>query len=427
MIGINSKYPSPFIVPCTKCNRDIKLYTHQKAASFCCGNCGAYTIYDKQKTLKSNYTLTKIKQKTFKIGTVFKIEDLEFVLISFIAKEETSYNTLWFEYILFHPVVGYWTLNESDGHFTLIKPSKYYVQGFENAKSLTLSETGNYQLYSKYKYKIKHAEGEFFDDILEKSYSTSADYVNPPYILSYEKTKDEICWYHGEYIDHKTVKNWIKEDVDLPNKEGIAPNQPYSVNFSTEALTKITFVSVALVIICQFILSGFITIPKVSYKQTYYQDDSQAQRTYVSAPFEITENNSAADFDIIGNLYNNWLETDFTLVNETTGDQYYFSGAIEHYSGFSDGESWSEGSDINTLTVSQLKKGKYHFNLLVTNDINKPFRSLTVVVNQNVNLFSNFIFALICLFLFPLYISFKRSRFDRKQWYNSNYSPYNYD
>lgn len=427
MIGINSKYPSPLVIPCTKCHKVIKLYTHQKAASFCCTHCGSYTLYDKQKTFTSNYTFPKIKEKTFEIGTVFKIEGLEFVLISFTAKEETSYKTIWFEYILFHPVVGYWTLNESDGHFTLVKPSKHYVKELDNAKTINLPEKGQYQLYSKYKYKVKHAEGEFFDDVLIKPSSSSADYVNPPYLLSYEKTKDEIFWYHGEYIDHNTVKSWVNVDVDMPVKEGIAPNQPYSMNFSADALTKITFVSIALIFICQFILSSFVTIPKVSHKESFYQNDSLSQRTYVSTPFEITENNSAADFDIIGNLDNNWLETDFTLVNETTGDQYYFSGALERYSGYTDGESWSEGSNEATLTVTQLKKGKYHFNVLVTSDIHNRFRILTVVVNQNVNLFSNFIFALLSLAAFPLYVNYRRTKFDRKQWYNSNYSPYNYD
>jgi predicted RNA-binding Zn-ribbon protein involved in translation (DUF1610 family) len=427
MIGINNKYPSPKIVPCAKCNRDIKLYTHQKAASFCCGHCGAYSIYDKQKPIKSNYNITKIKEKTFKVGTVFKIEELEFVLINFIAKEETSYKTIWFEYTLFHPIIGYWTLNESDGHFTLIKPSKYYAQSFENVKSITLPKTGNYQLYSKYKYKVKLAEGEFFDDILDKNYSTSADYVNPPYILSYEKTKDEIFWYHGEYIDHKTVKSWIKEDVDLPTKDGIAPNQPFSLNFSQDHLRRLSVISVIILIISQFILSTYITTPKEVSSQYYSQNDNLSQRTYVSLPFEITRDNCAADFVLTSNLNYNWLETDFTLVNETTGDQYYFSGSLEYYSGYTDGESWSEGSNNSTLSVGQLKKGRYHYNLLVTNDINKSFGSLSVVVKENVDILSNFIIVLLCLLIFPLYISYKRSRFDRKQWYNSNYSPYNYD
>jgi hypothetical protein len=114
-------------------------------------------------------------------------------------------------------------------------------------------------------------------------------------------------------------------------------------------------------------------------------------------------------------------------VNETTGDQYYFSGSLEYYSGYTDGESWSEGSNNSTLSVGQLKKGRYHYNLLVTNDINKSFGSLSVVVKENVDILSNFIIVLICLLLFPLYIYYKRNRFDRNQWYNSNYSPYNYD
>ncbi len=427
MSGINSKYPSPAFIPCSKCGTDIKLFTQHRAFSFCCTRCGAYHIYDKQRSIKSNYTFNQPIHTTFEPGTVFKIDGLEFVLVNYIIKEETSYKTLWTEYSLFNPVEGYWTLSESDGHYNLMKPFRYFLQNFANIKNIDVEGKGNYQLYNKYKFKVKHAGGEFISDILDKNIPACGDYVNAPFVLSYEKTTDEILWFHGEYIEHGKIKSWAQADVDLPNKEGVAPNQPFSLNFSHQSLIRISVISGILLMLSQFIISSFVNTGKQVSNQTYYQTDSLSQRTYVSVPFTITANNCAADFDVNSYLNNNWVETDFTLVNETTGDQYYFSGALEYYSGYTDGESWSEGSNNTTLTVSHLKKGTYHFNLLVTNDLSKSFSSIKVTVKENVSLFSNFLIALLCLIVFPVYIYYRKRRFDRKQWYNSDYTPYDYE
>jgi len=142
----------------------------------------------------------------------------------------------------------------------------------------------------------------------------------------------------------------------LPVKEGVAPNQPFSLNFDQTFLIRLSVISIIFLFICQFILSGYITNSREVSQQFFSQNDSLSQRTYVSLPFEITKDNCAADIKLQGNLNNSWLETDFTLVNETTGDQYYFSGALEYYAGYTDGESWSEGSNGNTLTVWSIKK-----------------------------------------------------------------------
>lgn len=427
MIGINNKFPSPLLIACVKCGKDIKLYSHYKAASYCCVNCGAYSIHDAQKDPKSNYAFSATNRPTFKPGMVFKIEGLDFVLINFITKEENRYKTQWTEYCLFNPVEGYWTLSESDGHYNLMKPIKYYLANFSNARNIEIEGKGNFQLYNKYKFKVKHAGGEFTYDIRGKDLPACADYVKSPYVLSYEKTSDDILWYLGEYVERDTIKSWVQEEVLLPAKDGIAPNQPFGLNFDHTSLIRLSVIAVIFLFIAQMIFSCVVNTSKQVSNQTFYQTDSLSSRTYVSGPFTISTNNCAVDFKLDSYLTNNWLEADFTLVNETTGDQDYFSGVLEYYSGYTDGESWNEGSNKQTLTVSNVKKGTYHFNVLVTNDMSKRFDSFSVAVIENVDLMSNFFITLLCLVLFPVYIYYRKKRFDRKQWYNSDYSPYNYD
>lgn len=426
MAGISSAYPSPLVVSCTKCSKEIKLYSHQRVVGYSCSNCGTYTVLSKQKSVKTNYTLSKVKEKTFEIGTVFKIDNDEFVLINFLAKEETTYKTIWFEYCLFNPIKGYWTISESDGHFSLIKPSKFYLKQPGITKSVFVFDIGNFDLYNKYKYKIKMAEGEFTYDVLNNDMPSCADFVKPPYILSYERTKDEILWFQGEYIDHSKLMSWVKDDINLPVKDGIAPNQPYGLKFDQKSLIRISVISVMVLILLQLLFSFMINNTEEVSKQNFYQNDTSSQRTFVSESFEIKNNGCAADFLLSSNLSNNWLEADFTLVNETTGDQYYFGGVVEHYSGYEDGESWSEGSNDAELSVGQLTKGKYHYNVSIANDPYKQFGYLVVKVKANVSLMLNFLIALVLLLIFPVYSYFNRQSFDKKRWQNSDYSPYDY-
>lgn len=424
MSGINSHtYPSPLLLGCAQCAKPAKVYTQHKAQGFCCSFCGTYNEYDGKRRLRQGGIFTKSPRATFKIGTVFRIDDADFVLINYLTKEETSYKTSWTEYTLFHPVEGCRTLSESDGHYNLLTASRFY-----NRSNLTREaihpEKGKFQLYSRYKYTIRHAEGEFLSDISGKELPACDDYVNPPYILSYERTAHEAWWYEGEYVSHQTLKSWLKEPVVLPRWEGVAPTQPFAYSMARPQLVKLTALAISLLILTQVLLSSFVTKPKAVSSQSFTSADNSAEKTYISRPFEITTNHCATDFCISSNLDNTWLETDFTLVNETTGEQYYFSGVVEYYYGYEGGEAWSEGSRDATLTVENLSKGRYHYNVTTTADSTKPAGNLDVVVIENVSLMLNFWLAALCLLAFPFYIYFRRKNFERKQWSNSDYSPY---
>ena len=425
MSGISShRYPSPLELSCVQCGKPARLYTQHKAQGFCCGFCATYNEYDGKRRLRQGGAFIKSSKATFKIGTVFHIGEADFVLINYLTKEETSYHTSWTEYTLFHPVEGCRTLSESDGHYNLLRASRFY-----NRSNLTREarhpEKGMFQLYSRYKYTIRHAEGEFLSDITGKELPACDDYVNPPYILSYERTAHEAWWYEGEYVSHKTLKSWLKEPVTLPQREGVAPSEPFTFGIPRSQLVKLTSIAIGLLILTQILLSSLVTRPKTVSAKGYTPADNSAQKTYISDPFEMTANHCAADFYISSSsLDNSWLEADFTLVNETTGEQYYFSGVVEYYSGYEDGEAWSEGSLDATLTVENLTKGRYHYNVSTTSDPTKPARGFSVTVIENVSLMLNFWLAALCLLAFPFYIYIRRKNFERSQWSNSDYSPY---
>lgn len=423
----HKKIPAPLTLACPECHKTVKVFSHYRAKHICCASCATISVFNSSGELRQVRKLGNAKSLTFKLGTLFLIEDSEFILISYTVKRENVYNTDWNEYTLFNPDKGCWYLNESEGHYNLVKPWRSYISE-DDKRFRTIEKDGQkFQLYNKYKYKVVYAGGEFLTNILTMKAPACADYTAPPHLLSVESNGEEVNWFEGRYCDHSTVKSWLSEPVDLETKSGIAPNQPFALHFDAQSLTRLSVIGFFAIILIQILLSAFITTSTPVYAKSFGMTDTLNTRTIVSDQFEITENNCAADFVINSNVNNSWLEADFTLVNETTGDQYFFSKSVEYYWGTDDGEGWSEGSKETTVTVNSITKGKYHMNILLTNDGQKVYHNIDVTVIQNVSLMKNFVISLLFFVVFPTIVALRRRAFDRKQWFNSNYSPYTYD
>jgi hypothetical protein len=58
---------------------------------------------------------------------------------------------------------------------------------------------------------------------------------------------------------------------------------------------------------------------------------------------------------------NSWANVGIGLVNEKTNEVVYASKDIEQYSGYEDGESWSEGSKSEDFNICGVAAGTYHF------------------------------------------------------------------
>jgi hypothetical protein len=79
-----------------------------------------------------------------------------------------------------------------------------------------------------------------------------------------------------------------------------------------------------------------------------------------SPEFEIKHGNKNLEMIISApDLQNSWIGTDIALVNTATGTVWEDSAELSYYSGFEDGESWSEGDRDKTLWYSRMPEGKY--------------------------------------------------------------------
>jgi hypothetical protein len=79
-----------------------------------------------------------------------------------------------------------------------------------------------------------------------------------------------------------------------------------------------------------------------------------------SPEFEIKHGNKNLEMTVSApDLQNSWIGTDIALVNTETGTVWEDSAELSYYSGFEDGESWSEGDRDQNLWYSRMPAGKY--------------------------------------------------------------------
>lgn len=111
-------------------------------------------------------------------------------------------------------------------------------------------------------------------------------------------------------------------------------------------------------------------------------------------------------------------------MNDKTGAEINFEKGVEYYHGFSDGESWEEGSKETELIISRVPKGRYHLNIFPSFGIETVNRSYTISVVSDVPMWRNFIIVACLMALYPLIMWARNQIVERRRWFDNDNSPY---
>ena len=135
-----------------------------------------------------------------------------------------------------------------------------------------------------------------------------------------------------------------------------------------------------------------------------------------SAPFEVKK---SVPLEVTVNaqgLSNNWLGISIDLVNEKTNEVISVYAEPSYYSGTTDGESWSEGSNTQSKSTDVVDKGTY---VIRTTPTFEPSRetdySVTVAADDGAGLGCPLMLFLLLLGL-PLYYALRANGFDTARW-----------
>ena len=403
-----------------KCNETILIYTHLLAKYCVCPGCQSYYRKngDKFEYLDTKHATDYVQ--VISIGKKCTIEEVEYIVTGYAVKSDRGYDYQWREYTLYNPMNGYTYLSEYNGHWMMVSLIDYVsTVGTYDTEKLYTGEM--YHLYSKYKCKVITAAGEFAVDVYADKNINYHEFIAPPRILIHEAGRGEANWLHGKYIEPSEVKGLFALDA-MPDRHGIGMIEPQPVRMPFISVMRISVVA-AIALVVLFIVSCYMSADRLVYSYSNGPDDySRAQ--IVTPSFDLTGASKNLELKLQTDVDNSWVEADITLVNEKTADDVDLVMGVEYYHGYSEGESWSEGSASATEVIEQVPAGRYHLLITASKDVAVNNVHYDVQVRRDVPVWGSFILSMLLLSIVPVVQFYRERSFEKDRWMESNYSPF---
>lgn len=426
-------FPAPEDAYCPECNSSITIYDPMGSEFCVCSSCNTYIQFVKEEPKKYKVLSPPKLKPVIPLGTEGLLDDVCFKVIGYMEREEENaeYYT-WREYLLYNYEQGYATLSEYDGHWNLIYGKNFLPkldQPLDLGNSVMYQDV-EYRLFHKYTPRTTALLGEFDWDVLKERVGVN-EFIAPPYVIVKEKIHFQNIskeYYLGEYQEPKVIADAFKLDVNLfPAKSGILSNQPSKANEFWLWSFRASFIMMLVLVLVQ--LAMVYVKPEQTLMDQVFDiayDPAKGNfefKPFVTPSFKVADASSAMDIVLTSGVSNNWLEATTVLVNEKTNQTWEVNAGIEYYSGVEGGESWSEGSMTTEVLLSEIPAGMYHLNVYpASGDPLRDKMSISVTVNHV--LWRNLFCYALLLIIVPFFSYLARAAFEKKRWWNSNYSPY---
>lgn len=238
-----------------------------------------------------------------------------------------------------------------------------------------------------------------------------------PRALEYVDKPIEEVWSISEYIERQDVIDAFKLDAKLiPKPTYIAGNQPFKLQSHIKPMVVVFMSFFAMMMLSEMIISS-LTSPQLNIEDHFVagqlRDTKFLKSTYVSPTFEMTSPRGLVNMSYHANVSNSWVEIDASLVNEQTGDTFYFFNSIEYYYGYDSEGRWSEGSQNQSTEFSRMPPGQYHLQMEI--ETNRPDTNIRYRLVEGTQSGFNFGIALL-LGALPLgYVLIRKFLFESKK------------
>jgi hypothetical protein len=398
-------------INCYHCNTKTTVNIQWDATLVACPSCG--TIYNKN---NSNDYVFKDRLKkinyynSLEIGQTATLNKQEYTIIGYLIKGY-GIDISWIEYILQNKEGAVLYLSESSGNFVLLEQIEYE------------KKVGNHPLYIDYQEKtfdrydycyptLKFAAGCFDFNIFDKI--ELIEYINPPYLLSFEKFGKEQTAYYGKHISRKEIKKAFNT-TQIPPKTEIGMAQPFPINIRNLVMV---FCVVAILTLLSHL---YFTKDRVTQEvlNTEIPFDKYSNKEFVSPTFELKGSAAPLQISLISDVNNSWANAQIALINEKNNEEIYASKDIEYYHGYTDGENWTEGSTNEDFNICGVAAGKYHLSITpskATEDVSNS--SMYINVTWYKPSFRNFYMIIIFMVVFVLVLYYISKYFEDKRWGN---------
>ena len=360
---------------CPNCNAPVDVRLPGESLRVVCAHCN--TILGVETDAAEVIAQQKTKASPdIPLGTKGTFVDGELTVIGFVVRSANVDDDWWpfHEYLLHSPKVGFRWLVESDGNWSYIQP----VDGGAVTSDISGAtyDGVKFKSFQRSPLRTDQVLGEFYWRVQAGEIVEGEDFIAPPAMLSRETSGSEENWSLGTYMTRREVQHAFGDkDLPLPASALVAPNQ---VDASATAASILTIAMAALLVIGIFFSARasdklVTTQPITIHAGAPPPPPPETADPSVPAPADTTPPNPnvvfSEPFELAGGknvqlhfsatLNNDWAYVAADLVNVATGDVVNTDGDLESYSGFEDGEYWSEGSSTSKTTVGPVAAGSY--------------------------------------------------------------------
>jgi len=262
----------------------------------------------------------------------------------------------WTNYQLYAPTHGYSWMTWNDGHLT---HSRKVRDGTDHTQSTFLPKNEfsamgrSFKMFESYDAIIDYIEGELTWVPKIGDRVKVIDGIAPPHGFSLAMNDEEIETELQTYLNRKEVIESFGYHDDLPSPSGvhaIQPFEPGAMHTSASSAAKYFLPIAAVGALGLMLFGGGSTIAQTRIPNTAAGG---------ALSFEASNTSRLMSIEMSAPLRNQWSWYDMTLVHDESGEEVEFGSGLQYYSGYSGGESWSEGSQDATMRFKPPKTGKY--------------------------------------------------------------------
>jgi ribosomal protein S27E len=414
-------------VNCPNCGAATAVRTFGHAVNVVCQSCRS--ILDAANpgvTILQQYTKAVREEPLIPLGTRGKLLDIECEVVGFQVRQITVDGVAyqWREYLLFNPYREFRYLTEYAGHWNVVSTLNALPEGGATPDGSAVRSYGR-QRYRHFQTAVATTTfvlGEFPWQIRVGDTTTGSDYVAPPRMLSAEVDADkEVTWSLGQYVAGDEIWTSLSLPGKPPEPVGVFANQPSPFRGAIRSMWRNAALLVALATLLW--LAYLVSARgKQAFAQNFVFDSRTAQEaTLVTPIFELDGRPTAVEIETATNLDNQWMFVGYALVNDETGQAFEVARDVSYYHGVEDGESWTEGSPTDTVTLPSVPAGRYFLRIETEGDRTASPLPYRVRVVRDVSTSLWFMVALVLIVLPPILSSWRALKFESRRWQESDH------
>lgn len=409
-------------INCTQCGGALTLNGGRRIESITCGYCGSVLDAKRQyRTVKKFMTERRRPPSPLRIGMQGRLKGAGFTIIGLIEYRSCSDGSAWFEYFLFSPTHGYAWLEYDGGHYVFSRK----VRDLPDRPVLPIEKTSfvvrhqNFRVYESYRAKIAYVEGELTWIAKVGDETALIDAIAPPYTYTVEKNANEQEYSYGEYMAGEAVYQAFNIKAKPARPREIHPAQPFEAGGFWRGLGVAgkVFLPVNLSLLLIVLIAGGGN----EVLWTQFSADSYLAGADTRS-FTITQPDRLVSLDLDQSLQDAWAWYDIEVLHN---DETLFSmaQAISYYSGYEDGEHWSEGSTHAHTYFKVPEAGDYRLRLIGAGGSGEygqtPQRkNLSLKVTEGVLVSRYFLSMTLLALLAWLAVPIYRWHYENKRWGN---------